>query len=110
MNRKLIGVSAACVVIAGTGSFRAFGDKVPVSRLPDRVQKAIKDYSQGENLKEVDREMKDGRAVYDAEFKRSGVNRHVKFAADGTMLPSARLSDTFTGAPTFLTPSGAATF
>jgi len=100
MNRKLIGFSAACAVIAGTGSYQAFGDKVPLTQLPERVQKAIKDYSKGENLKEVDREMKDGQPVYEAEFKREGLNRRVKFSADGTMLPSSELADAFSGEPT----------
>jgi len=96
----LIGISAACAVMAGTGSFQAFGDKVPLTQLPDRVQKAIKDYSQGENLKEVDREMKDGQPVYEAEFKRDGLNRRVKFAADGTVLPGKEFADAFRGEPT----------
>jgi uncharacterized membrane protein YkoI len=87
MKRKLIGISAACALIAGTGSYQAFADKVPVSQTPEAVQKAIKDYSKGETLEHVERETKNGQTVYEAEFKREGVNRHVTFATDGTLLP-----------------------
>jgi uncharacterized membrane protein YkoI len=87
MNKKLIGISAACALIAGSGSYQARADKVPMSQLPERVQKAIKDYSQGETLEHVERETKNGQTVYEAEFKREGINRHVTFAADGTVLP-----------------------
>ena len=87
MKRKLIGFSAACALIAGTGGYQAVADKVPVSQLPENVQKAIKDYSKGEALEHVERETKNGQTVYEAEFKREGVNRHVTFAADGTLLP-----------------------
>ena len=87
MKRKLMGISAACALIAGTGSYQAFADKVPVSQLPDAVQKAIKDYSKGETLEHVERETKNGQTVYEAEFKREGLNRRVMFAADGTLLP-----------------------
>jgi len=86
MNRKLIGIGAACALLAGSG-FVARADKVPLTQLPDAVQKAIKQHSQGETLEYVDRESKNGQTVYQAEFKREGLNRRVTFAADGTMLP-----------------------
>jgi len=99
MNRKLIGISAACALIAGTGSFQAHADKVPLTQLPDPVQKAIKQYSQGETLEHVERESKNGQTVYEAEFKREGVNRHVTFAADGTVVPDKHVADIFSKEP-----------
>lgn len=87
MNKRLIGISAACALIAGTGSYQAHADKVPVSQLPEAVQKAIKNYSKGETLEHVERETKNGQTVYEAEFKREGLNRRVMFGADGTLLP-----------------------
>jgi len=87
MKRKLIGISAACALIASTGSYQVRADKVPLTQLPEAVQKAIKDYSKGETLEHVERETKNGQTVYEAEFKRQGLNRRVMFAADGTLLP-----------------------
>ena len=96
MNKKLMGISAACALVAGTGSFQTFADKVPVSQLPETVQKAIKGYSQGETLESVERETKDGQTLYQAEFKREGLNRRVTFAADGTIVPEKHLTDAIT--------------
>jgi uncharacterized membrane protein YkoI len=99
MNRKLIGISVAFAFIAGTGSFQARADKVPLTQLPEAVQKAIKEHSQGENLEQVERESKNGQTVYEAEYKREGLNRHVTFAADGTVVPEKHLADLFSKEP-----------
>jgi uncharacterized membrane protein YkoI len=94
MKRKLIGLSAACALIAGTGTYQARADKVPLTQLPERVQKAIKDQSRGETLEHVERETKNGQTVYEAEFKREGLNRRMMFAADGTIVANRQLTDT----------------
>jgi len=99
MNRKLIGISAACALMAGAGSFQARADKVPLTQLPEPVQKAIKTHAAGQNLETVERETKDGQAVYEAEFKRDGLNRHMTFAADGTVVPDKHLSDLLSREP-----------
>jgi uncharacterized protein YxeA len=95
MKTKLIGISAACVLIAGTGGFQARADRVPLTELPNAVQQAIKQQSQGEPLEYVDREMKDGQTVYQAEFKREGLNRRVTFAADGSVVPDRQIGQVF---------------
>jgi len=99
MNRKLIGISAACALMAGAGSFQARADKVPLTQLPEPVQKAIKTHAAGQNLETVERETKDGQTVYEAEFKRDGLNRHMTFAADGTVVPDKHLSDLLSREP-----------
>jgi uncharacterized membrane protein YkoI len=91
MNTKLIGISAAFALIAGTGSFQARADKMPLAQAPEAVQKAIKQHSQGENLEYVERETKNGQMVYEAEFKREGLNRRVTFAADGSIVPDRQI-------------------
>ena len=85
--------------MAATGSYPAWAEKVPLTQLPDAVQKAIKQQSQGETLEHVERETRDGQVVYEAEFKRAGLNRHVQFAADGTVLPSRDLISKLKGEP-----------
>jgi len=95
MNKKLIGISAACALIAGTGALQVRADQVPLAQLPEAVQKAVKTYSQGETLEHVERESKNGQTVYEAEFKRGGLNRRVTFAADGTIVPDKHVADIF---------------
>ena len=102
MKTKLIGISAACVLIAGMGAFQARGDKVPLTQLPDAVQRAIKQQSQGEPLEFVDRETKDGQTVYQAEFKREGLNRRVTFAADGSVVPERQIGQTVRQEPSMM--------
>ena len=97
MKRKLIGISAACALVAGAGSYQLRADKVPLSQVPEPVQKAIKAQSQGENLEHVDRETRDGQTVYQAEFKREGLNRHMTFAADGKLLPEQPIGERIIG-------------
>jgi len=92
MKRKLLGISAACTLIATIGSFEVRADHVPLTQLPDRVQQAIKGQSQGETLDHVDRDTKDGQTVYQAEFKREGLNRRVTFDANGVVLPDRSLT------------------
>jgi uncharacterized membrane protein YkoI len=93
MKRRLMKISAVCLTVAGVGSFSALADKVPLTQLPEAVQKAIKAQSQGETLQDVERETRDGRIVYDAEFKREGFNRHVTFASDGSVLADRTLGE-----------------
>lgn len=87
MKKKLIGLSAACALVAATGTSELRAEKVAITELPAPVQRAIKEHSQGENLEHVERETRGGLTVYEAEFKREGVNRRVSFASDGKMLP-----------------------
>jgi uncharacterized membrane protein YkoI len=92
MKRKLLSISAACTLVATVGSFQARADHIPLTQLPERVQQAIKSQSQGETLEHVDRDTKDGQTVYQAEFKREGLNRRVTFDANGQVLPDRSLT------------------
>ncbi|HWN94605.1 MAG TPA: PepSY-like domain-containing protein [Methylomirabilota bacterium] len=98
MNKKLIGISAACALIVGTGATQVRADKVPLTQLPEPVQQAIKLHSQGETLEHVERESRDGQTVYQAEFKRDGLNRRVVFGANGTVVDRGS-ADLFTKEP-----------
>jgi uncharacterized membrane protein YkoI len=97
MRRRLIGISATCALIAFAGNYQAQADQVPVAQVPERVLKAIKEHSQGENLEHVERDTKNGQTVYQAEFKRAGLNRRLTFSADGTLLPDRPIGDRVIG-------------
>jgi uncharacterized membrane protein YkoI len=92
MNRRTIGISLACASLLAAGNYSAWADKVPLTQLPEAVQKAIKQQSQGETLQHVERETRDGQMVYEAEFQREGLNRRVTIAADGSVLPDRGLT------------------
>lgn len=98
MNKQMIRFAAVCAVLMmGTMASRA--DKVPMSQVPETVQRAIKAQAQGETVQDVERETKDGRTVYEAEFKREGINRRVQFAEDGTVVPGRNVTGILKSAP-----------
>lgn len=98
MNKRLLHLTAACAALAA-GGFQAHADKVPLLQVPNAVQKAIKQQSNWESVQDIERETKDGKVVYEAEFKRDGLNRRVKFAEDGSILPSRDVTAAFDRAP-----------
>jgi len=89
MKKRLLPLTAACAVLV-TGGIQAKADRVPLAQVPETVQKAIREQSKGETVQEVERETRDGTTVYEAEFKREGINRRVKFAADGSIVTENR--------------------
>jgi len=99
MKRRIIGIPLACVALVAGGAFSAYAEKVPLAQVPEAVQKAIKQQAAGENLQHVERETRDGKVIYEAEFKREGLNRRVHFASDGSMLPATDLSTRFERTP-----------
>jgi hypothetical protein len=80
---RIVRIAATCTVLA-VGSLVARADRVPLARAPEPVQKAINEQSNGEAVRRVDRKTKDGKTIYQAEFKRKGINRRLQFNADGT--------------------------
>ena len=89
MKTNLLQFTAVCAVLAMAG-IQACADKVPLAQVPQVVQKAISEQSKGEAVQDIERETKDGQTVYQAEFKREGLNRRVTFAADGSIIPERR--------------------
>jgi len=89
MKTKLLRLTAACAVLAA-GGIQARADKVPMAQVPQAVQKAISEQGKGETVQDVERETRDGQTVYQAEFKREGINRRITFAADGSVIPERR--------------------
>ena len=89
MKKNLLRFTAACAVLT-LGGIQARADKIPLAQVPQAVQKAISEQSKGETVQDIERETKDGQTVYQAEFKREGLNRRVTFAADGSVMPERR--------------------
>jgi uncharacterized membrane protein YkoI len=89
MNKQWISLSAACALMAGAGPLDLRADEIPFSQAPAPVQRAVREHAQGETLAHIERNIRNGVTVYEAEYKREGLNRRVYFAADGKMLPDS---------------------
>ncbi|HTD67464.1 MAG TPA: PepSY-like domain-containing protein, partial [Candidatus Limnocylindria bacterium] len=91
MKNYLLHLTAACVVLTTVG-IQARADKIPPGQAPKAVLDAIMEQAQtkGEPAKEIDRETKDGKTIYNVEFTREGLNRHVKFNEDGSLVTEDR--------------------
>lgn len=105
MKRNMI-LLTTCACLVGFGSLSVYADRVPLTQLPDKVQTAIKNQAKGETLEHVERETRDGQTVYQAEFKREGLNRRVTFDASGAVLPdrgiTARVENTLDRTPSMM--------
>jgi uncharacterized membrane protein YkoI len=98
-KREMMRLAIVCAALMG-GTLAARADKVPLAQVPAAVQKAIKAQAQGETVQDVERETQNGQNVYEAEFKREGINRRVKFAEDGSVLPNGNAAGAFKTEPT----------
>src|SRR5688500_15950926 len=83
--------------------------KASLSDLPDAVQQTARTESQGRDIADIDREMWQGRLVYEVEFKERGLNSRVYIAEDGKVVrderrPSQTLRSLFMGTQLEETP------
>ncbi len=61
-------------------------EKVSIDQVPAAVKATIQKEAQGGTLREIERETKDGKTVYEAEVQKDGKEVEVKVAEDGTLL------------------------
>jgi hypothetical protein len=77
-------VLAVCVVGAWPASSPA--DEVAIDQVPPPVRATIEREVGNGRLKEIERETRNGRTVYEVEFERDGDDREIKVAEDGTVV------------------------
>ena len=65
------------------------------SELPAAVQQAVQQHGAQAEIEDIDRETRDGKTVYEVEFRREGPNREITVAEDGTIIKQ----DTAVGRP-----------
>jgi len=75
---------AAFMLLAWPASSPA--DEVSIDQVPPAVRAAIERELRGGKLEEIERETRNGRTVYEVEFKRDGKDREIHVAEDGTVL------------------------
>jgi uncharacterized membrane protein YkoI len=84
--RKYIAIG----ILTGWSLWAVADDKVDYSQLPKPVQKTL-DASKGTDaVKDIEKQVKDGKTVYEVEFERTGLNPTLLIAEDGTVVRDSR--------------------
>jgi len=80
---------AIIVMVSALGA-AAWADKVTETQLPPAVQRTLNQHKGSDAIKDIERETKNGRTVYEVEFNRTGLNPKLVIAEDGTVVRDAR--------------------
>ena len=83
----LLGVAIlALSVVAGTDLLSQDEEEVSLDAVPAAVKATILEEANGAEVEEVEREVEDGKVVYEAEFEVDGQEVEIEVAKDGTLL------------------------
>ena len=82
----LIGLSVVGMMTFGAWAGNADEEEVTLEQVPAAVKATILKESAGGKITEIEREMKNGKTVYEAEFILNGDEIEIKVAPDGTLL------------------------
>ena len=91
---SVAGVVALGLVVGGAGvsagddeeGANVKGEKVTIDQVPAAVKAAILKEAAGSGIAGIEKKVKDGKAVYEAEWKVAGREVEVKVAADGALI------------------------
>ncbi len=94
MSRKrtwlvLVGVAVVGIASFGAGAGEEREETVTLDQVPLEVKATILAEAAGGEIREIERETKDGKTVYEAEFVLDGREVEIKVAPDGTLLDRA---------------------
>jgi uncharacterized membrane protein YkoI len=84
--KKLMGLMAIVV----SASLVARAEKVSEAQLPPAVQRTLQQQKGTDTVKDIEKETRNGRVVYEVEFSRTGLNPKLQIADDGSVLRDAR--------------------
>ncbi|HYE30504.1 MAG TPA: PepSY-like domain-containing protein [Methylomirabilota bacterium] len=73
--------------LAATATSQA--EKIDITAAPASVQQAIRAQAGAAQIEDLDREVRDGRTVYEAAFKRAGTHTEIVVGEDGTLISPA---------------------
>lgn len=80
-----------------------------LGNLPAAVQQTVRDEARGRGIADIDREVSEGRTVYEVEFRAEGLNPRIHVAEDGTLVRAeaqrGRIRDFFLGTQLSDTPT-----
>jgi len=74
------------MAIAGQMAKEADEEKVSLDQVPPAVRATILKAAEGGTIKEIERESRNGKTIYEAEIVRNGKETEIKVAEDGTLL------------------------
>jgi uncharacterized membrane protein YkoI len=74
------------------GAVEVYAEKVKLSELPAAVQTAVKAQTGSAEIEDIDKEIRNGRVVYEVAFKRNGQHTELLVGADGTVLEGGGVS------------------
>jgi len=78
------------ISILGACGITALADKITESQLPPAVQRTLNQQKGSDAVKDIERETRNGQAVYEVEFNRTGLNPKLVIAEDGSIVRDAR--------------------
>jgi len=83
---RLMLVVALCFVASRVSAAEEDEVKMKLAACPAAVQKTLKREAGGAKISEVDKELEDGKTIYEVDVKIDGKNYEVTVAEDGTLL------------------------
>ncbi len=84
----LLLLGCAAVSFAGKDGNGESEEQITLDQCPPAVQETIKIQAAGGVVKEIEKEIKDGKTVYEAEILKDGKTIEIKVAEDGTLIKS----------------------
>ncbi len=76
----------ALVGVAGAAGAAEVADTLPLDQIPAEVRATIEREAQGAAVSEVERDLEDGRVVYEVKVQQSGLDRRFTVGADGALM------------------------
>jgi uncharacterized protein YpmB len=84
---RLSWIVLIALVVVGIGwPTGSQADEVSIDQVPPAVRATIERETRGGRIKEIERERKNGRIVYEVEFVRDGKEREIHVDSDGKVL------------------------
>src|SRR4026207_105097 len=78
------------IVMATAFGVTALAEKITDTQLPPAVQRTLQQQKGTDTIKDIERETRNGRTVYEVELNRTGLNPKIVIAEDGSLVRDAR--------------------
>jgi uncharacterized membrane protein YkoI len=85
MKKHIVIINIVAGLLAAT-AVEAYAEKVKLSELPAAAQTAVKAQAGSAEIEDIDKEIRNGRVVYEVAFKRNGQHTELIVGADGSVL------------------------
>ena len=86
MGCATVSVAAGLLLLAAVARADDKAEKIPLDKVPKAIMDAIKGRFPGAEISSVEKEMEDGKIMYDVELKHQGRKYEMEIAESGTIL------------------------